>query len=170
MAAGQIAQVKEVGKLWRMPPGEPSLVVMIAAVQHRPRVRRVRRVLVVVMLLTVLFVGGQEFALWSGAPSEAKDCAIHAVRYPGADAATNAAAAAPTFPAAVVQRGGTVNDVSCLNRTPVYGVVVPRTVADVREALAFARAHELTVSIAGTRHAMGGQAMRPGRCSSTCVG
>ncbi|MEJ7741129.1 MAG: FAD-dependent oxidoreductase [Nocardioidaceae bacterium] len=66
------------------------------------------------------------------------------------------------YPGTLEQRGGTVNDVSCLNRTQVYGVVRPRRIADVREALAFAREHDLVVSIAGTQHAMGGQASYPG--------
>jgi FAD/FMN-containing dehydrogenase len=41
-------------------------------------------------------------------------------------------------------------------------VVRPRSVTDVREALGFAREHGLVVSIAGTQHAMGGQASYPG--------
>ena len=60
------------------------------------------------------------------------------------------------------QRGGTVNDASCLNRTPVYGVVEIRTVEDVRKALAFAREQGLKVSMAGVRHSMGGQAFAMG--------
>ena len=43
----------------------------------------------------------------------------------------------------------------------MYGVVRPRSAADVREALAFARAEGLSVSVAGTRHSMGGQAFFP---------
>ncbi|PYM95509.1 MAG: FAD-binding oxidoreductase [Candidatus Rokuibacteriota bacterium] len=57
-----------------------------------------------------------------------------------------------------VQRGGTVNDASCLSRTAVYGVVAVREVDDVRAALQFARDNGLKVSVAGVRHSMGGQA------------
>jgi FAD/FMN-containing dehydrogenase len=56
------------------------------------------------------------------------------------------------------QRGGTINDSSCLNRTPIRGVVEVRQADDVRKALAFARQHKLRVSIAGVRHSQGGQA------------
>ena len=56
------------------------------------------------------------------------------------------------------QRGGTVNDASCLSRTKVTGVVAVRSDADVARALAFARARGLTVSAAGVKHSMGGQA------------
>lgn len=57
-----------------------------------------------------------------------------------------------------VQRGGTLNDASCLSRTPVYGVVAVQEIDDVHAALAFARDHGLKVSVAGVRHSMGGQA------------
>src|SRR3989454_3915218 len=69
----------------------------------------------------------------------------------------------PVVPASVVwvQRGGTVNDASCLSRTPVYGVVAVREVDDVRAALVFARDNGLKVSVAGVRHSMGGQAFAP---------
>jgi FAD/FMN-containing dehydrogenase len=60
------------------------------------------------------------------------------------------------------QRGGTVNDASCLDRTPVAGVVALHSERDVAEALAYARAAGLTVSPAGVRHSMGGQAFRRG--------
>lgn len=56
------------------------------------------------------------------------------------------------------QKGGTVNDVSCLNRTPVYGVVKITSVEDVKNALQFAREHGLKISMLGARHSMGGQA------------
>ena len=60
------------------------------------------------------------------------------------------------------QRGGTVNDASCLSRTAVAGVVDVRSEADVADALRYASAHGLTVSAAGVKHAMGGQAFRSG--------
>jgi len=55
------------------------------------------------------------------------------------------------------QRAGFVHDASCLNRTPVYGVIAVRTEEDVRNALQFARDNAVRVSIAGQRHSMGGQ-------------
>jgi FAD/FMN-containing dehydrogenase len=67
-----------------------------------------------------------------------------------------------SYPGLLEQRGGTINDASCLNRTPVYGVIRPRSEDDVRQALTFARAHRLKVSVSGTRHALGGQATSPG--------
>ena len=56
------------------------------------------------------------------------------------------------------QKGGTINDVSCLDRTPVYGIVKITSVEDVKNALQFAHENKLKVSMAGVRHSMGGQA------------
>jgi FAD/FMN-containing dehydrogenase len=56
------------------------------------------------------------------------------------------------------QRGGSINDASCLNRTFVLGLVQVATADDVRNALQFARQSRVKVSIAGVRHSMGGHA------------
>ena len=56
------------------------------------------------------------------------------------------------------QKGGTINDVSCLDRTPVYGIVEVTSIDDIRNVLIFARQNKLKVSMAGVRHSMGGQA------------
>jgi FAD/FMN-containing dehydrogenase len=61
-----------------------------------------------------------------------------------------------------VQRGGTINDASCLNRTPVLGISAPRSIDELRAALSFARAGGYKVTAAGTRHSMGGQAFHRG--------
>ena len=69
--------------------------------------------------------------------------------------------AAPSPPASELpwaQKGGTINDASCLNQTPVYGIVQVTSVEDIRNALHFARSNQLKVSIAGVRHSMGGHA------------
>ncbi len=60
------------------------------------------------------------------------------------------------------QKGGTINDASCLDRTTVYGIVRVKTEEDIRNALAFAREKKLKLSIAGVRHSMGGQAFSRG--------
>lgn len=60
------------------------------------------------------------------------------------------------------QQGGVINDASCLSRTAIAGIVAPRTAEEVAQALAYAEANGLTVSAAGVRHSMGGQAFRRG--------
>lgn len=57
---------------------------------------------------------------------------------------------------------GYIDDASCLDRTAVYGIVAVRTEEDIRNALAFAREHNLKVSLAGVRHSMGGHAFARG--------
>ena len=60
------------------------------------------------------------------------------------------------------QKGGSVNDASCLSRTAVAGVVSPRSEREIQQALAYAKAAGLTISPAGVRHSMGGHAFRRG--------
>ncbi len=69
------------------------------------------------------------------------------------------APAAPTIARAADPRGGTlVNDVhSALNPVAVFAIRRPHSVEDVRRAIADARAAGRAISIAGGRHAMGGQ-------------
>src|SRR3954447_16964816 len=60
------------------------------------------------------------------------------------------------------QLGGSINDASCLNKTEIYGVVDVKSVDDIAKTLAFARANKLSITTAGVRHSMGGQAFRKG--------
>ena len=55
-----------------------------------------------------------------------------------------------------------VDDASRMNRTPVHGVVQPRTEAEVLEAMAYARRNGLKLSVSGARHSQGGQIAAPG--------
>jgi FAD/FMN-containing dehydrogenase len=55
-----------------------------------------------------------------------------------------------------------INDASCLNSTPISGIVRPASIDDIKSALAYARARGLKVTAAGARHSMGGQAFSRG--------
>ncbi|MBB3691410.1 FAD-binding oxidoreductase [Sphingomonas sp. BK580] len=90
-------------------------------------------------------------------PKGPKDCASVLPELPNAHSRA-ADAREPNW----AQRGGNVNDASCLSRTSVAGVVRVRTDADVETALRYASAHGLTVSAAGVKHSMGGQAFKRG--------
>ena len=52
---------------------------------------------------------------------------------------------------------GTINDVTGVNRTAIYGILQIKTEDDLRNALQFARQQNLPVSVAGAKHSMGGQ-------------
>ena len=117
------------------------------------RWRRAARALLIVILLAIYPV--RRAVEYAAEPTAPKDCPP--VEPEGAPAA--AAAAVPDEASLRwSQRGGTINDASCLNRTPIRGIVEVRHADDVRNALAFARQHRLRVSIAGVRHSQGGQA------------
>ena len=64
----------------------------------------------------------------------------------------------PSFSLPWAQRGGFINDASCLNNTAVYGIVEVTEEAEISEALRFARENDLPVSIAAVKHSMGGHA------------
>ena len=71
-------------------------------------------------------------------------------------------AIAPLADVKWLQLGGAINDASCLNKTEIYGVVEVRSVEDIAKTLAFARDNKLSITSAGVRHSMGGQAFRKG--------
>lgn len=118
-----------------------------------------KKLLIGVSLLALAAAGGATlYALPLAAdPAGPKDCGTALPELPTATPRT-ATVAEPNW----AQRGGTVNDASCLSRTPVSGVVAVRSEADVATALAYARAHGLPVSAAGVKHSMGGQAFAKG--------
>src|SRR5688500_11903946 len=120
------------------------------------------------VLASVGVVAGQKAFELSADPSGEKDCSSQGLAMlPGSSGSaavssgtggtpTSLSAAAATLP--WTQRGGTLNDASCLNRTPVYGVVQVTSVDEIKSALEFAKSNSLKVSIAGARHSMGGHA------------
>jgi FAD/FMN-containing dehydrogenase len=122
---------------------------------RRPRRwRRAFRGLLVAALLAIYPARrAVEYAADPAAPKDCPPAEPEAAPPPASGTALPASDGLPWS-----QRGGTINDASCLNRTPVRGVVEVRQADDVRNALAFARQHKLRLSIAGVRHSMGGQA------------
>ncbi|MBD3925382.1 FAD-binding oxidoreductase [Nocardioides cavernae] len=121
---------------------------------RRPTVRvwYARAVLLVLLVLCL-----QTIDHWSTVGDGSRDCLVQ-VRPASPEVAHRIDA---PF-AGLVQRGGTVNDASCVNAVPVHGVVRPTSVTEVQEALSYARDHGLKVAVGGTRHSMGGQASYPG--------
>ena len=119
--------------------------------------QRVRVWYACTMLLVLLTLGITTLDHWSAAGEGDKACAVQ-VR----EASPEVVRRIATPFAGLVQRGGTVNDASCVNEVAVAGVVRPRSVGEVREALSYAREHDLKVAVGGTRHSMGGQASYPG--------
>jgi FAD/FMN-containing dehydrogenase len=90
--------------------------------------------------------------LMSAAPLGDKDCG------PDLGTASDSTVSAADGDLPWSARGGTVNDVSCLSRTAVSGVVKVSEERHVADALAYAGGIGVGVSIAGARHSMGGHA------------
>ncbi|MFA6114359.1 MAG: FAD-binding oxidoreductase [Sphingomonas sp.] len=117
-----------------------------------------KKLLITVSVIALIAASATIYALPLAAdPVGAKDCGDI---LPPLPALKGRAASVPEPHWA--QRGGTVNDASCLSRTPVAGVVAVRSEQDVAGAIAYARAHGLTISPAGMKHSMGGHAFRRG--------
>ncbi len=118
------------------------------------KAKRARGLIAAATLAAAVATGGVKASELAADPSDDKDCG------PAGDTSAsdsaNAHHAAPALP--FQQRGGTLNDASCLNRTAVHGVVRITRESELIDALQYARASRLRVAIAGVRHSMGGQA------------
>ncbi len=120
-----------------------------------------RKSLWVGTFLFVVFAVALKQALYlSEGPEKEKDCGPNSI----ADTEPMVAGSKENYPPSLPweQRGGTINDASCLDRTAVYGIVRISSQKDVHDALVFAKAHDLKVATAGVRHSMGGQAFARG--------
>ena len=122
--------------------------------------RRFGRALAVVLLAltAALFVTARKIRSLAADPPGEKDCGPDPASGGLDDHPNRVAMVTPSPAVPWKQRGGTLNDSSCLNRTSVFGVVRVESPDDVRGALQFAREQHLKVSIAGVRHSQGGQA------------
>jgi FAD/FMN-containing dehydrogenase len=102
----------------------------------------------------VLFVAERLFK-FASPPSGAKGCDFE---YPTSQVLAGPSPSVEYFPKLPLsQSGGFINDASCLNKTPIFGIVRPKSADDISSALQYARENNLKVSIAGQRHSMGGQ-------------
>ncbi|HKR24889.1 MAG TPA: FAD-dependent oxidoreductase, partial [Allosphingosinicella sp.] len=118
-----------------------------------------RKLLITVSVIALIAAGtGIYVAPLMADPAGDKDCGSVLPRPTGTRWVVSSSPSGPQW----AQKGGTVNDASCLSRTEVAGVVAVRRESDVAQALAFARDQELTVSAAGMKHSMGGHAFAPG--------
>src|SRR4030095_16476568 len=118
--------------------------------------RRRTRLAVLLLAATLTLVPLWKAVQYAADPGGQKDCGPVV---PGANAEKPTRLQAAAIDNLTwAQVGGTINDASCLNRTPVYGIIQIRSADDVKEALRLARVQGLKVAIAGVRHSMGGHA------------
>src|SRR5512134_242692 len=114
-----------------------------------------------IAVVSALAATGYEVNRLSADPVGEKDCPPAGTAFADANASSTAPINVEIAPLSAgemlkwEQKGGTINDVSCLDRTLVYRIVKISGVDDIRNALAFARENKLKVSMAGVRHSMG---------------
>ncbi|MFT7587178.1 MAG: FAD/FMN-containing dehydrogenase [Cellvibrionaceae bacterium] len=127
--------------------------------------------IVFVVLAMIMAFLTRRYTVLSADPSGEKDCPPLVIDADGqvASASAHAETTQQTASAPLTginlpwyQRGGTVNDASCLNRTAVHGVVKVQSEDDILQAVSYAKDNGLRVSIAGVRHSMGGHAFAAG--------
>jgi len=119
--------------------------------------RKRKAVVSSVVLACVALFSGRKMSEYSSPPAREKTCDFLFPADDRGNKPTHLIIQPPRSPITLARRDGFINDASCLNKTPVYGVVQVKSIDDVRNALEFARANHLKVSIAGQRHSMGGQ-------------
>ncbi len=133
---------------------------MTTKIKKTSRFSKIRRALVAALIALLLFVTGRKANQLAADPLGEKECPPldPLVEKIADDSAStlNIDVAGASLPWA--QEGGTINDASCLNRTPVHGILQVSSEEEIRDALAYARDNGLKVSMAAVRHSMGGHA------------
>ncbi len=119
-----------------------------------------KQVIIVALILTfAVSVTARKLYLYAADPTGEKDCSPlfpAAVSDPAKP--TTIEIKTPSVALPWAQKGGAINDASCLNKTSIYGIVQVMDIDDIKNALLFAKENGLKVSIAGVKHSMGGQA------------
>ena len=124
--------------------------------------RKVRRLLLPLLLVVASVVTGKRIYDYSAAPEKDKESDFLFPANPDQEKPSVLISDPQRPPFVFEQRGGFVNDASHLNKTAVYGVVQIASEDDIRNALQYARTHDLKVTCAGQQHSMGGQTFTHG--------
>ena len=116
----------------------------------------------VAVIAVLLGIGFRKLQALAADPDGEKNCRTANSEDQGKADLDKIKAIAPLQGVKWSQLGGVINDASCLNKTEIYGIVEVHSVDDIAKTLAFARDNKLSVTTAGVRHSMGGQAFRKG--------
>lgn len=137
-----------------------SIFTITKTIMKRIKTILTKQVIVIALVLLLGISGvARKVYLLAAAPTGEKDCPP-LFPAPAGDLAKATTLNLNTSGLALpwAQKGGYLNDASCLDRTAVYGIVQVTDLDDLKNALIFAKENGLKVSIAGVRHSMGGQA------------
>src|SRR5687768_6786956 len=120
------------------------------------------RVIASIALVSLVAGTAYEVNRLSAEPQAEKDCEPIPSTGNGTTSANEVRVEISPLPTSALlkwkQKGGTINDASCLDRTNVYGIVEIASADDVKNALVVAKENKLKISMAGARHSMGGHA------------
>jgi FAD/FMN-containing dehydrogenase len=105
---------------------------------------------------------GKKAVDYSSPPDREKNCDFVFPSDPTNSKPTTLITTSPPKALPFEVKGGFINDASCLNKTPIFGIVKVETVDDISSAIAFARDNRLKISASGQRHSMGGQSFAEG--------
>jgi FAD/FMN-containing dehydrogenase len=123
------------------------------------RTTQIRTGIVAAALAVTIFFTGQKINEYSADPTGEKDCPPLFPEFSGDPSKSNILEVKASADRLLwAQKGGTINDASCLNKTHIHGIVQVKTIDDIQNALLYAKENNLKVSMAGVRHSMGGQA------------
>ncbi len=121
-----------------------------------------KKLLASIAVASILTGSGYEIKRLSSDPTGEKNCPPLFLEYSSPLQATETNNVQISLPMESTlnwkQKGGNINDVSCLDQTPIYGILQPRNTKEINDAITFAKDRKLKVSMAGVKHSMGGQA------------
>lgn len=117
---------------------------------------------VILVVASLIVVSARKIYEYAAPPDKDKDSDFVFPQATDQEKPTVLIADPQPAPITFKQLGGFTNDASHLNRTAIYGVISVTTEDDIRNALQFAREHNLKVTCAGQQHSMGGQTFTHG--------
>ncbi len=114
-------------------------------------------VISIIAVVITIFVLGKKIQYYAADPVGEKDCLPIFPSFAG-DPIKQNRIEMTRYELSWTQKGGYINDASCLNKTAVHGIVSVKNADEIKSALIFAKDEDLKVSIAGVKHSMGGHA------------
>ena len=115
--------------------------------------------IIAIAVVVVIFIVGKKIQYYSANPIGEKECPPLFPSFAGDPSKQNRIEIEmPKYDISWAQKGGFINDASCLNKTAVHGIISVHSVDDIKNALLLAKDEDLRISIAGVKHSMGGHA------------
>ncbi|MBI2326946.1 FAD-binding oxidoreductase [Candidatus Curtissbacteria bacterium] len=126
--------------------------------QRKSSSNKIAFIIIPIISLFLAFSVMRKAVYYSSEPTEDKNChLLYPFSFTDPSKATTIVMQNPPATIPFLQKGGIIDDISCLNKTSVYGIVKVNGVEDIQNTILFAKENNIKTSIAGIRHSMGGQ-------------